>query len=369
MKILIIGSPKRDFHIGFDMLVLGLRRAGIAFDHYPNILTQSYGHTGTYQLKFDDADISYPDYRAIINNLNKKNYDLIITMVCRVDYNRGKHGYLSKISRKFKYSLASNKYKMGGTLVADWLRQGITLPPFVVVDDLDEPFIHPVDYDLLLNCALYFKRELPFDRFLCFRLFDSRLAKEQLMPLAEKLRPIWTSYDLNSIAAFTNLEVFKPYSERDIDITFLGNTHSSYNRQKLLPLLNSLQTKYNVISPLNGRRSKTEFYELLKRSKICVSPDGRGWDTPKHYELPLCGSLLFLIRPTIEIGIGFKDGENCIFVDNHFRDFEERAGYYLSNSALSAAIAKKGYEFARKSLSNIKLAEYVLESVKQVVKI
>jgi len=114
-------------------------------------------------------------------------------------------------------------------LVSDWLRQGIPLPPFVVIDDLDEPFIHPVDYDLLLNCALYFKRELPFDRFLCFRLFDSRLSKNQLMPLAEKLRPLWTSYDLNSIAAFTNLEAFKPYSERYIDITFLGNTHSSYN--------------------------------------------------------------------------------------------------------------------------------------------
>lgn len=368
MKILVIGSPKRDFHIGFDMVVLGLSRAGIAFDHYPNILTQSYGHTGTYQLKFDDADISYPEYNVVVDNLNKKNYDLIITMVCRADYNGGRHGFFSKVSRKFKYSLASNKYKMGGTLVVDWLKQGMELPPIIVVDDLDEPFIHPVDYGLLLSCAVYFKRELPFDRFLCFRLFDSRLIKNQLMPLSEKLRPIWTSYDLNSIAAFTNLDVFKPYRERDIDITFLGNTHSSYNRQKLLPLLGRLEAKYNVITPNNGgRRSKTEFYELLKRSKICVSPDGRGWDTPKHYELPLCGGLLFLTRPTIELGIGFKDGENCVFVDNLFRDFEERAGYYLSNPDLSATIARNGYEFARKYLNNIKLAEYVLETTKQAI--
>ena len=44
MKILVIGTPKRDFSIGFDTALLGLSRARIDFDHYPNILARSFCH-------------------------------------------------------------------------------------------------------------------------------------------------------------------------------------------------------------------------------------------------------------------------------------------------------------------------------------
>src|SRR3989338_2209059 len=109
MKILVIGTPKRDFHIGFDNLVLGLKKARIDFDHYPNILKESYGHTGTYQLRFDTANISYPDYSTIVENLKRGHYDLIITTTSRVEYKGGKHGFLSYIGRRLKYSFGSNK--------------------------------------------------------------------------------------------------------------------------------------------------------------------------------------------------------------------------------------------------------------------
>ncbi|MBI3397812.1 MAG: glycosyltransferase family 1 protein [Deltaproteobacteria bacterium] len=365
MNILFIGTPKRDALNGVDFLVLGLQKIGVDFDHYPNILRQSYGHTGTYQLKFDNVNISYPEYGSMVRKLKSRQYDLIITTVCHADYKGGRHGLLSRISRKIKYSLESNKYKMGGTLVVDWLKQGIQLPPIVVIDDLDDPFIHRVDYDLLENCALYFKRELPFNRFLCFRLF--KLANKELMDFAAKLRPFWFSYDLDSIAVFTDIDKIRPFSERDIDITFLGGVYMSYTRQMILPLLDRLETKYKVISPKSGRRSKSEFYELLKRSKICISPDGRSWDTPKHYELLLCGGLVFYIRPTIELAIGLKDGENCAFIDNDLKNMESLADYYLSHPAKSAEIAQKGYEFAKDNLSNVKLAEYVLEKTKEVI--
>ncbi|HCY18565.1 MAG: hypothetical protein A2X87_00680 [Deltaproteobacteria bacterium GWC2_42_51] len=366
MKILVIGTPKRDFSIGFDTAILGLSRAGIDFDHYPNILARSYGHTGTYQLRFDTDRISYPEYHVIEGNIKKGLYDLIITTVCRVDYNAGKHGIFSKAVRRLKYSLKSNKYKLGGMLVLDWLRKGIDLPPIVVVDDLDDPFIHPPDFGLLANCAVYFKRELPFNRFLCFRL-RLGFSNDELMSFANKLRPVWTSYDRESISAFTMMDDITLYEERDIDILFLGSTYASYGRQLILPILRRLGKRYRVISPESGRRPKEEFYKLLKRSRICVSPEGRGWDTPKHYELPLFGGLLFLPRPTIELAIDFKDGENCVFVDNHFRDFERLADYYLANPAISAEIARNGYQLARNRLGNDRLAEYVLQTTKEAI--
>lgn len=369
MKILVIGVPKRDSLIGFDNLVLGLSKLGVDFDHYPNIITQSYNVIGTYQLKFDNANISYPEYPAIIENLKKGYYDLIITTVCRVDYKAGKHGFLSRLSRKVKYSLESNKYKMGGTLVADWLNKGIELPPFIVFDDTDDRFIWPVDLDLLLNCIVYFKNELPFDRFFCFRLFESRLNKQQKIKLAEKLRPYWISYDKDSFAHFTDIDKIKPYDERNIDISYLCNIHMNYNRIKILPMLDNLKTKYKVITTKDSKVSKNEFYEISKRSKISISLAGRRWDCPKHYELLLCGALLFISRPNIELPFDLIDSENCVFIENNLMNFERQARYYLDNPILSAGIAERGYNLAKKSLSNEKLAEYVLDTTKQVVQI
>lgn len=368
MKILVIGTPKRDAFNGFDNVVLGLSRTSIHFDHYPNILTQSYNITGVYQLRFDTADISYPDYPAIVENLKRGHYDFIITTTSRVDYKGGKYGFLSHISRRLKYSLGSNKYKMGGTLVLDWIKNGIDLPPFIVVDDNDDPFIWHTDFDLLLNCKAYVKRELPFNRFLCFRLFESKLNKQQQIGLAEKIRPCWISYDRKSIAAFTEIDELKPFYGRDIDVSYLCNMHMNYQRIKILPALDKLGERYKVITTKNGRFSKEEFYKLSKQSKISVSIAGRSWDAPKHYELMLCGALLFISRPSIEMAIDLKDGENCVFLEDDFKHLEKQVEYYINNPALSSSIAEKGYNLARNSLGNDKLAEYILKIVKEVIK-
>jgi hypothetical protein len=202
---------------------------------------------------------------------------------------------------------------------------------------------------------------------MAFRLFKFHLTNEELMTLALKLRPVWTGYDLDSISVSTPMDDLTPYHERDIDITFLGSTYASYQRRLLLPLLDKLSEKYKVISPKNGRLDKAAFYDTLKRSKICVSPEGRGWDAPKHYELPLFGGLLFLNRPTIEIKAGFKDKENCVFVDSHFKDFEALSRHYLSNTAESSSIAERGNKLAKNELNSAKLAEYVVNTLKEAV--
>jgi hypothetical protein len=368
MKILVVGSSKRDFHVGFDTFVLGLAKAGFSFDHYPNILTQSHSITGTYGLNFDIANISYPTYSDVLSNLKKKKYDLIITLVSGVDYKGGKHGILSYATRRLKYSLSSNKHRLSGTLLVDWMKAGIKLPPFIVIDDLDDPFIWPRDFELLLNCKLYFKRELPFNRFFCFRLFGPLLNKDkrQFIALSEKIRPIWVSYDINSISAYTDINNQIDYADRDVDIVLLFNYDASYTRPQLLSLVDDMAKKWKVVSTKTGRLSKSEFYEVAKRTKIAVSPDGRGWDCPKHYEFMFCGALPFFIRPTIKLAYELKDGENCVFIENNLRDLFEKLDYYLSHTTLSANIAQESYDLAKNKLGNDMLAKYVLNTYSKV---
>ena len=374
MNILVIGSSKRDFHVAFDALVLGLAKIGVSLDHYPNILTQSYGVTCTYGLNFETPNILYPEYSTILSNLKKKKYDLIITLTSRVNYKGGKHGIFSYMTRRFKYSLKSNKHKLGGGIVIDWIRAGVKLPPFIVIDDLDDPFIWPQDFELLTNCKLYFKCELPFDRFLCFRLFSRTVIKHkedrqrQFPVLTEKLRPLWSAYDKESIAKYTDINNIPNYADRDIDIILLFNPSSSYIRQKVLNLSDEITRKWkNVISiKTRGRLSRHEFFEIAKRSKIAISPGGARWDGPKHYEFMLCGILLFFICPTIELAYKLKDGENCVFVENDLKGLFEKLDYYLSNTTLSAEIAQKSYNLAKNTLGNDMLAKYVLNTYSKV---
>ncbi|MEK7773280.1 MAG: glycosyltransferase [Deltaproteobacteria bacterium] len=337
-------------------MALGLGMAGVEVDHYPNILTESHGHTGVYSLRFEGRNIAFPEYMSVVGNLRKKRYDLIITTVCHVDYSGGKHGYLSEAARRFKFSLRSNRHKLGGTLITDWLRQGMELPPFIVVDDTDDPFIYPVDLDLLWRCAVYFKRELPFDKFFCFRFFESMLNKEQKIALAQKIQPVWISYDVGSIGPYVKAEEIKPYREREVDISFLCNTHMSYNRLRMLPILEGIGKSRRIVTTKDDKFGKKEYFDILKNTKINISLEGRGWDCPKHYEHMLCGSLLFVARPTIKTAFDLKDGHNCVFVENDLVNIEERLGYYLENTDLSAAIAARGHELAGDSLNNVRLA-------------
>lgn len=371
MKILVIGSSKRDFHVAFDALVLGLTKIGVSFDHYPNILTQSHSITGTYGLDFNNnPNISYPEYSTVLGNLKRKKYDLIITLVSRVNYKGGKHGILSYATRKLKYSLKSNKHRLGGTLLIDWMKAGIKLPPFIVIDDLDDPFIWPQDFELLTNCKLYFKCELPFDRFLCFRLFSRAVIKHkedrqrQFPVLAEKLKPLWSAYDKDSIAKYTDINNIPNYADRDIDIILLFNPSSSYIRQKVLNLSDEITSKWKkaISIKTTGRLSRHEFFEIAKRSKIAISPGGMRWDGPKHYEFMLCGILPFFIRPTIELAYKLKDGENCVFIENDLSNLFEKLDYYLSNPQLSANIAQKSYDLAKNKLGSDMLAKYVLDT-------
>lgn len=370
MKILVIGTPKRHSgsHLpGFDNVMLGLKSSGVRFDHYPNILTQSYGSVGDYEFKFNSPDISYPEFHAIKESLKRGHYDLIITTICRMDYNAGKHGLISRVAREFKYSLESNKHKLGGTLVTDWIKEGIELPPFIVIDDTDDPFIWPVDLDLLLNCRLYFKRELPFDRFFCFRMFESRLGNKKKSELAEKLRPLWISYDRELVSLFFDINNLKPYAERGLDINFICDPYSNHIRARARLFLDSIEGRYKMATARDERLSRQEFYKLLGDARIGISLPGRGWDCFRHYEVLLSGALLFVTRPYIEIAIGLKDGENCVFIESDLSDLNDKLRFYLGNPSVAQEAAGRGNELARRSMHNGKLAEYIVETALKAV--
>jgi hypothetical protein len=108
----------------------------------------------------------------------------------------------------------------------------------------------------------------------------------------EKVQPLLRSY-----WCYENCSNLLPLTERKYDICCMIGTEYdgdrgaliSESRQNLIDLMKMSSDKYNIIF---GRLSRSEYIEVLKNSKIVLSPMGWGescW--PRDFEIAACGAV------------------------------------------------------------------------------
>jgi hypothetical protein len=139
------------------------------------------------------------------------------------------------------------------------------------------------------RCRIYFKRELPPDR---WRLFLKtghpnlptprfRLSGRQQARI-EKLRPISLGLPLAAQTPFPA----EP-TEKSVDIFFAGKIEgSSLIRQRGVGELLALRERGIVVDIPDGALPQSEFYRRCARAALTWSPEGLGWDCFRHYEPP-----------------------------------------------------------------------------------
>lgn len=237
------------------------------------------------------------------------------------------------------------------------------IAPVIVVDLIDHPYLlKPTDVELLKNCALYFKREVPYNRFVLYHAFFqfhylSRAGKDEaLVPLLDKVHNIPLGIPDDKFHQLTELRVDK----QDIDVFWVGRV-SNTMRAKAAKLLNEFaaKTSWNIVMP-NERLSFQEYCHTLARSKITISVEGGGWDCDRHYEAVALGSLPLINKPTVDAVWWHKMPEE-IYFDNNFSNFASRIEQLLGMETLRQQCLFDVEQLIRKQMLWSKIVEYMVE--------
>jgi len=190
--------------------------------------------------------------------------------------------------------------------------------PLAVVD-FDDPSLLFRHQELLLRHAtLYFKRELPVDR---WRLFTGRVVNGIPSPryrsdrhrqaLLDRLRPL--PLGLTRSDAFATVPAPR---EKKVDIFYRGAVAGrSSHRAQGLAELKALAAEGITLDIEGEAMSFDAFMARMAEARLVWSPEGLGWDCFRHYEAAAAWSVPLINTPPIERHAPLEDGKHCFFYD------------------------------------------------------
>lgn len=190
--------------------------------------------------------------------------------------------------------------------------------PIVALDHEDLPVINRNNFFLLDRCNVYFKRELPPDRWRLFlKTGHANLPTPRFRQNAghrawlAKLQPISLGLPLTTPEPFP-----VGCAEKTTDIFFAGRIDASSSvRRRGLPELIALREHGVVVDIAEAPLPRAEFYRRCAQARLTWSPEGLGWDCFRHYEAAACGSVPLMSQPTIERHRPLLQGIHAIYHD------------------------------------------------------
>jgi hypothetical protein len=237
--------------------------------------------------------------------------------------------------------------------------------PIAVLDTEDYPAINRDRYFLLSRCRLYFKRELPPDRWRLFmgtahpNLPSRRFRREaRYRDYIAKVRPLPLGLPLDSRGLL-------PMSagEKTADVFFAGDTeHASTVRATGIRELAALRERGVVIDIPESRLPLRAFYERAARAWLVWSPEGLGWDCFRHYESLACGSVPVINQPSIERHQPLTAGEHAFYYDPEPGALTRTILTALADKDRLRTMAAAGQAHVMAHLTSDALARYVIET-------
>lgn len=188
--------------------------------------------------------------------------------------------------------------------------------PLAVIDWSDNRTIEPADRFLLNSATVYFKRELPVDKWQVFpptrrhahpsERFRRKPGNRQIL---DKLAPISLGPPIGRDG------VYPPAPRPKTSDIFFAGQHdgASTIRSEGLAELKALAADGFNIDIAEGRLDRQEFLDRAAAAHLVWSPEGYGWDCFRHYEAPLCWSVPLINTPTIIRHQPMQDGTHAVF--------------------------------------------------------
>lgn len=146
-----------------------------------------------------------------------------------------------------------------------------------------------------------------------------------------RLLPYWIHCDVYPVPV---------RAEKDIDV-FFGARQNSGPRERVFPELRALARDGYRVHIQKERCQLPEYFDLLARSYLVLSPEGHGYQCFRHYEAMLAGSVPLINEATSPPLNGLLGGFNCLFYPDVDGGLAQTASAALSDRA---ALQARGRE-------------------------
>jgi len=239
--------------------------------------------------------------------------------------------------------------------------------PLAVVDLDDPPLIAAHNFALWDRATLFFKRELPSDRWRVvmttghFDLPTPRMRKlSRWRARIDKLRPISLGLPLDGAP---DLAGGDPTLEKTSDVFFSGCVAgSSTARERGWHELKELMTTGVRVDIPGQRLTRSHFYARASRAWLTWSPEGLGYECFRHYEAAVCGSVPVLGRPVIERYAPLLAGRHAIYHDIEPGELTQAIREALAAPDRLRDMAAAAAEHVRKHHTPQAIGRYVVET-------
>ncbi|GAK57911.1 hypothetical protein U27_04883 [Candidatus Vecturithrix granuli] len=231
--------------------------------------------------------------------------------------------------------------------------------PVVAIDISDAACLMPQNRRIFEESTLYFKRELPYDRF--FLYYPDRPApwsdrRKELLPKFEKIYGIPLGIEDGKYAQLKT----QRKQPQDIDVFFAGEITNTLRKTAAIHLQElASNTSWNIV--IKQSVPFREYCELIARSKITISIAGSRWECFRHYEAVALGSIPFMNKPTID-AVWWHSMPEQIFFENTFINFTSRIEQLLINESLRKACFKKLEQQVEQYMLHSKIVGYIINT-------
>jgi hypothetical protein len=302
-----------------------------------------------------------PSLAALSSALGSAELKLV---VCRPNFSTPwgpRHLGRQLFSRRLTQGRASLLSALGPELL-----RGRISAPVVVLDHEDLPVINRDNLFLLDRCALWFKRELPADRWRVFlktahRNLPTPRFREDCRRVAwvEKLRPISIGLPTEGAALLPI-----PPAEKRFDVFFAGRvTGSSTLRPRGLAELRALAGAGHISLDIPAAPlPRPDFYRRCAAARLVWSPEGLGWDCFRHYEAAACGSVPLINHPPLERHAPLLAGEHALYYDAEPGGLTRAVVTALADGDALGRIAAAGQTHVMAHHTPTALARHVVQS-------
>lgn len=241
-----------------------------------------------------------------------------------------------------------------------------TRTPLAILDLDDAAVIRRHNFALLDRARVYFKRELPADRWKVLAGMAGRdlpTRHQRALPRfagwCAKLSPI--SLAVSPLRAAEIGAATTPPPEKTVDVFFAGRVETSSTvRTTGVAELRRLSREGVRVDLVPERLDRLEFYRRCARAWITWSPEGYGWECFRHYEAALCGSVPLMNQPSILRHAPLRAGEHALYYEVETGDLGRIARAALADRVRLSRMAVAARDHVQRHHTLERLCEHVV---------